>query len=131
MPFKDPVKATKNKRESAIRCRAATNARKRKRYKEDAVFREHEKKLSRAQQIKSLYGISGDEYDVKLQSQVLCGLCEQPLLNTSETPHLDHDHDTNQVREFLHPACNKAIGLLKDNSHMCRLAAEYLERYGK
>jgi hypothetical protein len=42
-------------------------------------------------------------------------------------PCVDHDHSTGAVRGLLCGACNKAIGLLKDNPQLARSIASYLE----
>lgn len=79
------------------------------------------------------FGISSEEYQSKRDQQRkegdLCGLCKRPL--GKERAHLDHDHRTNKLRDFIHRDCNLAIGLLEDDPKLCRLAAEYLERHGE
>jgi Recombination endonuclease VII len=78
------------------------------------------------------FGISSKEYQDKRDQQRkngdLCGLCKRPL---GERAHLDHNHLTNELRDFIHRDCNLAIGLLEDDPKLCRLAAEYLERHGE
>jgi hypothetical protein len=78
------------------------------------------------------FGISPEEYKRKRDQQRkdgdLCGLCKRPL--GKERAHLDHDHATNKLRDFIHRDCNLAIGLLEDDPKLCRLAAEYLDRHG-
>jgi hypothetical protein len=78
------------------------------------------------------FGISSKEYQEKRDQQKedgdLCGLCKRPL---GERAHLDHNHRTNKLRDFIHRDCNLAIGLLEDDPKLCRLAAEYLERHGE
>jgi hypothetical protein len=76
---------------------------------------------------RSRFNISGEEYKRKREQQGnLCGLCKLPL---DDNVHLDHDHETGQLRDFIHNSCNLAIGLFKDDPTLCRLAAEYLERH--
>lgn len=41
---------------------------------------------------------------------------------------VDHDHETGAVRGLLCLACNRAIGLLEDDSSRIRKIADYLER---
>lgn len=78
------------------------------------------------------FGIQGEEYDRRREEQRaagdLCGLCKRPLAENPKV-NLDHDHLTGKLREFLHPRCNMAIGLLEDDPKLCRLAAEYLEKH--
>ena len=80
------------------------------------------------------FNISLKEYEEIREKQRregnLCGLCRKPLVEKPK-PNLDHDHETMRIRDFLHAECNMALGLLKDDPKLCRLAAEYLERHGK
>jgi hypothetical protein len=104
---------------------------KRKQYNDDPKHR----RQVRSNNIKYELGITIEEYEARREAQRLsgdlCGLCKQPLGNVDSTPNLDHDHETLQIRDFLHRSCNMALGLLKDDPKICRMAAEYLERHGK
>lgn len=77
------------------------------------------------------FGLTPTQYSQKREKQRiegdLCGLCKRPL--GKELAHLDHDHETNKLRDFIHRDCNLAIGLLEDDPNLCRLAAEYLEKH--
>jgi hypothetical protein len=79
------------------------------------------------------FGLTPKQYAEKREKQRkdgdLCGLCKRPL--GKERAHLDHDHRTNKLRDFIHRDCNLAIGLLEDDPNLCRLAAEYLEKHGE
>jgi hypothetical protein len=144
MPYKDKAKNDACKRAYEDAHREEINKKKRLRTKSPewlAMRRElynntpsHRRKV-KANTIKYEFGISIEEYEARREAQRaagdLCGLCKQPLTNVDSTPNLDHDHDTMQIRDFLHRACNMALGLLKDDPNICRLAAEYLERHGK
>lgn len=83
------------------------------------------------EQKKHLFGITLAEYDEKLVSQKgLCALCHQPFDSTIlGRAALDHNHTTGLLRGFLHTRCNLAIDHLLESPEICRLAAEYLERY--
>ena len=43
--------------------------------------------------------------------------------------HIDHNHETGQLRGTLCDHCNRGIGSLQDSSHILRLAADYIDRY--
>ena len=77
----------------------------------------------RQYQIKYLYGISIEEYNI-LEKK--CGICGQ-----EDNLHIDHDHATSIVRGLLCGKCNKAIGLLLEDSEIVLKAFKYLERHGK
>lgn len=72
------------------------------------------------------YGISLAEYNSLLESQsggcAICGNTDIKAL------HVDHDHNTNEVRGLLCGQCNRAIGLLGDDYSRVAKAARYLER---
>jgi hypothetical protein len=71
------------------------------------------------------YGISYEKAcEMQNSPCEICGSNDEPC-------HIDHDHDTGQVRGSLCPQCNKAIGLLQDSSEIVLQAAAYLKIYGK
>ncbi len=41
--------------------------------------------------------------------------------------HLDHEHKSGKIRGMLCNNCNRALGLLKDNSEILLRASNYLE----
>jgi hypothetical protein len=82
--------------------------------------------------IRRRFGITADEYAAKLAAQNnLCALCGKPFdyANEHTRPHLDHNHETDQLRDFIHGACNLGIGHFHDDPALCRKAEEYLLRH--
>lgn len=83
--------------------------------------------------LKTSYGLTPEEYSAKLQKQNnICALCGKPFEGNPRAglgPALDHNHTTGALRSFIHNTCNKALGLLKDDPNICRMAAAYLERH--
>jgi hypothetical protein len=74
------------------------------------------------------YGISLEDYNELYKYQNgLCAVCQQPP-EPDKPLHVDHDHTTGVVRGLLCSNCNKALGLLKDDSTTVRNALDYLER---
>lgn len=49
--------------------------------------------------------------------------------NHSEKLAVDHCHKTGKVRSMLCHNCNRALGLLMDDPHLMRRAAEYVESF--
>jgi hypothetical protein len=147
MPYKDKAKNDACKRAYEAANKEAIYAKRRAKYaaspeiKEVAAQRSHKKYISnpehrrevRANDLRARFNLTIEEYETRREAQRLagdlCGVCRQPL--GEKTAHLDHDHDTKQIREFCHSNCNMALGLLQDDPNVCRLAAEYLERHGK
>lgn len=80
----------------------------------------------RAQRLKYMYGITQEEYESMLISQKnLCAICRGKCKRGNLG--VDHCHDTGLVRGLLCENCNRALGLMKDNPDLLRIAAEYLE----
>ena len=82
--------------------------------------------------IKRRYGLTVEEYTAKLAAQNnLCALCGKPFDPNNELTraHLDHNHVTDKLRDFIHGRCNLGIGHFHDSPAMCRKAEEYLLRH--
>ncbi len=69
---------------------------------------------------KFLYGV--DEKSVPPKPSV-CQLCKR-----GGKICMDHCHDSSTFRGWLCDACNRGIGLLKDDPVLLRAAADYIER---
>jgi hypothetical protein len=69
------------------------------------------------------YGIGADEFDELVRQQGgVCAICGR------ENPeHVDHDHDTGEVRGILCFNCNGGLGQFRDSIDALRAAASYLE----
>lgn len=150
MPLKDPEKRRAYTREYLRKWRK-NNPEKQKviaqRYREN--HREETRKMTREQmrrwrevpenrermqnaRYRHKYGIDLDAKRAKAAAQNwLCGVCQQDLGSDETRWHLDHDHDTKQVRDVLCGLCNQGLGLFKESIERLRLAINYLERYGK
>jgi len=77
------------------------------------------------------YGITKEDYDSLLDNQgglcAICGKEETYTLAGKPRPlSIDHDHETGIVRGLLCNACNRAIGLMRNNPDIAMSAAEYL-----
>lgn len=91
-----------------------------KRYKDKPETRS----LVEWNRIKNRYGISEKDFDVMLLKQKgSCAICGK---KTNQRLHIDHCHKTNRVRGLLCGSCNRALGLLKDNTEFLAQAIVYL-----
>ena len=87
------------------------------------VKRNHCPIRARSNELRRNYGITLEDYDRMLQDQGgACMVC----LTTAESQrygrlHIDHDHETGEVRGLLCHHCNTALGLL--NEDVSRMAA--------
>jgi hypothetical protein len=80
---------------------------------------------SRTYHLKRRYGITAEESDAMLEAQGgLCAICR-----TAPAAHVDHNHDSGEVRELLCFNCNGGLGQFKDDPGVLRAAADYVERH--
>jgi hypothetical protein len=71
------------------------------------------------------YGINLDRYnELLLEQGGVCAVCH---IDKAERLHVDHDHNTGVVRGLLCGSCNRAIGLMKDDTDILNSAIEYLK----
>jgi len=77
-------------------------------------------KNQRAQLLKHRYDLTVEEWDRMLIEQTgRCALCGVPM----QRPHVDHSHDTRDVRGLLCLPCNTMLG------HVERLGLPRIEQY--
>ena len=74
-------------------------------------FKESSRKRSRNTQLKNTYGISLDDYNALLAHQDgKCAICGKHQTEFDYPLHVDHDHQTGQVRGLLCCGCNTGLG---------------------
>lgn len=83
--------------------------------------------------LREKYGVTYEFYEELLEKHShKCAICGQPETRESNgVPILmavDHDHRTGEIRGILCNNCNRALGLLKDDTEVLRKAIEYLEK---
>lgn len=82
---------------------------------------------------KRKYGITADEFNAMVAAQEnACAICQK---NGATERHrrlsVDHDHQTNKVRELLCDDCNVGLGHFLDDPKLIEVAAAYLRRHGR
>ena len=87
---------------------------------------------SRPAMLKHKYGLSIEQYDrMFLEQNGVCAICGNPPAPTGKPQqtrlHVDHDHQTGQIRGLLCRACNHGIGSLRDSTAILQSAISYLE----
>ena len=134
------------------RDRRAWNAKRRKRYAEDADYRERRKAECRAyhaahreknnerqrrrgwakklpdfwRRLARFYGISREQYETLLAQQGgVCGICGKP---PQEPLCVDHSHATGRVRGLLCRKCNTALGSFDDDVSVMAAGIAYLRK---
>ena len=100
---------------------------------DNARRRDNRKKNPRAHrntQLKYLYGITADDWDQMFADQK--GRCASCGIHQSEIEivfFVDHDHETNDVRELLCQPCNSTIGYAKEDPDRLERCAEYMRKH--
>lgn len=92
--------------------------------------------FNRRRNFESQYGITVARYEELHEMQGgLCAICGEPEGKMQRGKvymlSVDHDHVTGEVRGLLCNNCNRAIGLLKDNTDILKKAIRYLEVGGE
>lgn len=83
----------------------------------------------RRDNLKRCYGISLEDYDVKLKEQNgVCDICGLEC-STGRRLAVDHDHSTGKIRSLLCGNCNKGLGKFQDNPELLIKAADYLRKH--
>ena len=73
------------------------------------------------------YGITKDSFlKMLLDQKSLCLICSIVI---DDSAHVDHDHDTGNVRGLLCRHCNVGLGFFKDSTSLLKNAIKYLENY--
>jgi len=87
--------------------------------------------------MKSLYGITLDQYNEMLKKQdggcAICGKTEtrKNMWGTGICRlNIDHDHNTGEVRGLLCHSCNFGLGAFFDSAQLLSKAIEYLQKGG-
>lgn len=89
------------------------------------VRTQRSRELRKISRLKRRYGITLEDYEKMFKEQkgkcAICGIKKDKL-------DIDHCHRTNKVRGLLCGSCNRALGLLKDNTEFLNNAIRYLLR---
>ncbi len=89
-------------------------------------FREMQRKAA----LKRNYGLLPVDFDALLKKQNGgCAICNSSKPGGKGNFHVDHDHETGQVRGLLCADCNMGLGKFKDNIDVLKAATSYLRRF--
>lgn len=104
------------------------------RYRAKPTSRATESRGARVWNLRAKYGLTLAAFEAMRLAQdgkcAICGIVPSGPRDEDCVLHCDHDHTTNALRGLLCTVCNRGIGLFRDNSAICRSAADYLERTG-
>jgi Recombination endonuclease VII len=108
---------------------AAENPERRAAYAAEYRNRPDRKRAMRDLYYRRTYGITADQADEILASQNgCCAICCKPAPERLASMHLDHDHETGQIRGFLCLDCNHGLGKLRDSPDLLLRALVYLRQ---
>lgn len=83
--------------------------------------------MFRKKALKRYYNISISDYEKMAEAQNnVCKICKNPEDRRNYLC-VDHDHITGKIRGLLCNNCNRALGLLKDNTDILENAFNYLK----
>ena len=88
---------------------------------------------SRNNHLVKTYGLTaGDIDEIEKFQGSMCAICgtDEPAGKNNQW-HVDHCHDTGEVRGLLCSPCNMALGLFKDSADTMREAIRYLSEFDK
>lgn len=88
------------------------------------------KQSNRASRLKQLYGLTQPEWDAMWERQKgICPICTRPMERGTGKHATDHCHATGRVRAILHANCNKAMGLMFEDTAALRRMIDYIEAH--
>ena len=83
----------------------------------------------RRSHLKRKFGLTVEQYDAMLAAQGgVCAICGRPPRDDISL-HVDHDHETGQVRGLIDFRCNNALGDFDDDAARLAAAIRYLDRH--
>lgn len=81
--------------------------------------------------LKARHNMTPEEYAKKSELQLNgCAICKQPC-KTGRNLAIDHDHETNVVRDLLCQRCNVVLGLINDDELLLFDMMDYLKRHNQ
>lgn len=80
--------------------------------------------------LKKHYGITPEIYYKMMKDQNdCCACCGQHVSSFRRGLHVDHDHDTHQVRALLCTQCNPGLGYFKHSVERLEMGIAYLNKF--
>lgn len=78
--------------------------------------------------LRNAFGLTLEEFNELLGAQDnKCAICNSSIANGKGTFHVDHNHNTGNIRGLLCHYCNVGLGNFRDNKILLEKAIKYLE----
>lgn len=82
--------------------------------------------------LRRAYGINLEQYNkMFLEQNGCCAICSRHQSEFPRRLHVDHDHDTGEVRDLLCHHCNTALGAFDENTELMLKAIDYLKKHSE
>lgn len=88
-------------------------------------YRRDNKEKLRTQSAMNLYNLTEKQVN-KLYSNTKCGICNE-FIDNQKGKHIDHCHDTGNVRGILCSRCNVGLGMFRDNKEFLKKAIKWIK----
>ena len=77
------------------------------------------------------YGITTEERDALINTQEgKCACCGNEFDSTQRgSPVVDHNHDTNEVRDILCDRCNVVLGMINEDPEVAHNLIDYIHKW--
>ena len=88
------------------------------------------KQNTRKNNYKRQYGITIDDWNEMFEEQHgCCAICGKHQSDDPMRLHVDHNHETGQIRDLLCSNCNRMLGCAKEDAVILGKAIEYLNKH--
>lgn len=92
--------------------------------------REQNNRRAKDAHLKNKYGLTRTQFNEMLAAQGgCCAICGTTKPGGRGTFHVDHCHNTGNIRSLLCNRCNNGLGHFNDNPELLEFAANYLRRH--
>lgn len=109
------------------RCKVCAYASYRKSYTKHKERNRETLALNRKRsKLKLLYGLTLEDYERMVFDQNnKCAICHREM----DPPHVDHDHQSSELRALLCGNCNSGLGMFKESCDLLIRAMSYLDSF--
>ena len=122
-PLEDFYTDNKRKDKKTLRCKQCIKEHTQKWYYNSPVYRRNVRNSS----LMKKFGIKHDYYEKLSEEQNhVCAICGGKENSYKKFLHIDHNHETGEIRGLLCRNCNNGLGCFKDNKDYLKQAIEYL-----